>query len=205
MLFTREITRRWLSTAERSYSPISSTTIRSESSWPPLQAVIVNSTPLSRPRSRKPCSVKSGSPTLRSVTQNRSSGTRRNGGSSIRLQPRRVNTMMKEKAKTTQVQTPTRCRSMLPVCPRSRTPFSSRCTDKAVRAIRARYVCSVQGGSSLSPLTECVDYLLQAYENCPEDPVVCISLAIASLSRAMQRQADNRHHMIAQVGSFRSS
>ena len=45
-----------------------------------------------------------------------------------------------------------------------------------------------------------VDYLLQAYENCPEDPLICMSLAIASLSRAMQRQADNRHHMIAQVG-----
>jgi general transcription factor 3C polypeptide 3 (transcription factor C subunit 4) len=56
-------------------------------------------------------------------------------------------------------------------------------------------------GSSLHSLTACVDYLLQAYENCPEDPVVCMSLAIASLSRAMQRQADNRHHMIAQVGS----
>jgi len=46
------------------------------------------------------------------------------------------------------------------------------------------------------------DYLLQAYEGCPEDPIVCMSLAIASLSRAMQRQADNRHHMIAQVESI---
>ncbi|OJA08708.1 hypothetical protein AZE42_08889 [Rhizopogon vesiculosus] len=42
-------------------------------------------------------------------------------------------------------------------------------------------------------------YLLHAYDYCPEDPIVCLSLAIASLSRAMQRQSDNRHHMIAQV------
>jgi general transcription factor 3C polypeptide 3 (transcription factor C subunit 4) len=42
-------------------------------------------------------------------------------------------------------------------------------------------------------------YLLHAYDYCPEDPVVCLSLAIASLGRAMQRQSDNRHHMIAQV------
>ncbi|KAF9647358.1 TPR-like protein, partial [Thelephora ganbajun] len=47
-------------------------------------------------------------------------------------------------------------------------------------------------------------YLLQAYGNCPEDPAVCISLAIASLSRAMQRQADNRHHIIAQSLAFMS-
>jgi len=42
-------------------------------------------------------------------------------------------------------------------------------------------------------------YLLHAYDYCPDDPVVCLSLAIASLSRAMQRQSDNRHQMIAQV------
>ena len=60
---------------------------------------------------------------------------------------------------------------------------------------------STSDDSSLIWLTERTDYLLQAYENCPEDPVTCMSLAIASLSRAMQRQADNRHHMIAQVGS----
>ncbi|KAJ7064882.1 hypothetical protein C8F01DRAFT_778362 [Mycena amicta] len=42
-------------------------------------------------------------------------------------------------------------------------------------------------------------YLLQAYDLCPNDPVICISLAIASLGRAMQRQSDNRHHLIAQA------
>lgn len=47
-------------------------------------------------------------------------------------------------------------------------------------------------------------YLLHAYDYCPEDPVVCLSLAIASLGRAMQRQSDNRHHMIAQGMAFLS-
>ncbi|KAG2040882.1 TPR-like protein [Suillus americanus] len=36
------------------------------------------------------------------------------------------------------------------------------------------------------------------------NPVVCLSLAIASLGRAMQRQSDNRHHMIAQGMAFLS-
>ncbi|KAG2139828.1 uncharacterized protein EDB93DRAFT_1241934 [Suillus bovinus] len=47
-------------------------------------------------------------------------------------------------------------------------------------------------------------YLLHAYDYCPEDPVVCLSLAIASLGRAMQRQSDNRHHTIAQGMAFLS-
>ena len=42
-------------------------------------------------------------------------------------------------------------------------------------------------------------YLLQAYDYAPNDPLVCLSLAIASVGRAMQRQSDNRHHLIAQV------
>ncbi|KAF7325830.1 hypothetical protein MKEN_00433700 [Mycena kentingensis (nom. inval.)] len=42
-------------------------------------------------------------------------------------------------------------------------------------------------------------YLLQAYDLCPTDPVICISLAIASMGRAMQRQSDNRHHLITQA------
>ena len=45
-------------------------------------------------------------------------------------------------------------------------------------------------------------YLLHAYDYCPHDPMICLCLAIASIGRAMQRQADNRHHMITQV-SFR--
>jgi general transcription factor 3C polypeptide 3 (transcription factor C subunit 4) len=42
-------------------------------------------------------------------------------------------------------------------------------------------------------------YLLHAYDWCPQDPVVCLTLGIASLGRAMQRQSDNRHHLVAQV------
>ena len=45
-------------------------------------------------------------------------------------------------------------------------------------------------------------YLLHAYDYCPNDPMVCLCLAIASIGRAMQRQSDNRHHLIAQVGVF---
>ncbi|KAJ7359218.1 hypothetical protein DFH08DRAFT_686174 [Mycena albidolilacea] len=42
-------------------------------------------------------------------------------------------------------------------------------------------------------------YLLYAYELCPDDPVICLNLAVAFIGRAMQRQSDNRHHLIAQA------
>ena len=42
-------------------------------------------------------------------------------------------------------------------------------------------------------------YLLQAYENCRLDPMICLSLSIASMGRAMQRQADNRNYLVSQV------
>lgn len=45
-------------------------------------------------------------------------------------------------------------------------------------------------------------YLLHAYDYCPEDPLICLCLAIASFGRAMQRQADNRNHLITQVNSM---
>ncbi|KAI1783533.1 TPR-like protein [Ganoderma leucocontextum] len=45
-------------------------------------------------------------------------------------------------------------------------------------------------------------YLLQAYDYAPDDPLVCLSLAIASVGRAMQRQSDNRHHLITQGMAF---
>lgn len=32
--------------------------------------------------------------------------------------------------------------------------------------------------------------------------MICLSLAIASVGRAMQRQSDNRHHLIAQAMAF---
>jgi general transcription factor 3C polypeptide 3 (transcription factor C subunit 4) len=44
-------------------------------------------------------------------------------------------------------------------------------------------------------------YLLHAYDYCPNDPMICLGLAIASMGRAMQRQSDNRHHLVAQVNS----
>ncbi|KAH8103816.1 TPR-like protein [Cristinia sonorae] len=45
-------------------------------------------------------------------------------------------------------------------------------------------------------------YLLHAYEYCPHDPMICLCLAVASIGRAMQRQADNRHHLITQGLAF---
>ncbi|KAI0372638.1 TPR-like protein [Pilatotrama ljubarskyi] len=45
-------------------------------------------------------------------------------------------------------------------------------------------------------------YLLQAYDYAPDDPLVCLCLAIASIGRAMQRQSDNRHHLITQAMAF---
>ena len=42
-------------------------------------------------------------------------------------------------------------------------------------------------------------YLLHAYDYCPDDPMICLCLAIASAGRAMQRQSDNRHHLVVQV------
>lgn len=42
-------------------------------------------------------------------------------------------------------------------------------------------------------------YLLHAYDYAPDDPLICLTLAIASVGRAMQRQSDNRHHLITQV------
>ncbi|KAJ7512667.1 TPR-like protein [Mycena galericulata] len=47
-------------------------------------------------------------------------------------------------------------------------------------------------------------YLLQAYEQCPQDPMISLSLAIASAGRTMQRQADNRHHLATQTFGFLS-
>jgi hypothetical protein len=47
-----------------------------------------------------------------------------------------------------------------------------------------------------------VVYLLHAYDYCPDDPMICLCLAIASAGRAMQRQSDNRHHLVVQVRVF---
>ncbi|KAF8957215.1 hypothetical protein BDZ97DRAFT_1924824 [Flammula alnicola] len=47
-------------------------------------------------------------------------------------------------------------------------------------------------------------YLLHAYDYCPDDPMICLCLAIASVGRAMQRQSDNRHHLVIQAMAFLS-
>lgn len=47
-----------------------------------------------------------------------------------------------------------------------------------------------------------VVYLLHAYDYQPNDPLVCLSLTIASLGRAMQRQSDNRNYLIVQAMGF---
>ncbi|KAJ7033739.1 hypothetical protein C8F04DRAFT_614968 [Mycena alexandri] len=41
-------------------------------------------------------------------------------------------------------------------------------------------------------------YLLHAYDLCPDDPMICLSIAMASFGRAMQRQSDNRHQLVTQ-------
>jgi len=45
-------------------------------------------------------------------------------------------------------------------------------------------------------------YLLQAYEAQPEDPLICLNLAVSSIGRAMQRQADNRQALVLQAVAF---
>ncbi|KAH7325447.1 hypothetical protein B0J17DRAFT_581386, partial [Rhizoctonia solani] len=48
-------------------------------------------------------------------------------------------------------------------------------------------------------------YLLKAYDMAPNDPVICLSLGVACIGRAMQRQADNRNHMgFAFLSKYRS-
>ncbi|EIN05645.1 TPR-like protein [Punctularia strigosozonata HHB-11173 SS5] len=47
-------------------------------------------------------------------------------------------------------------------------------------------------------------YLLHAVDYSVDDPVICLSMVIASLGRAMQRQADNRNHLLAQAFAFLS-
>ncbi|KAF8327415.1 uncharacterized protein EI90DRAFT_3127081 [Cantharellus anzutake] len=47
-------------------------------------------------------------------------------------------------------------------------------------------------------------YLLQAHALQPRDPVICLSLAVACIGRAMQRQADNRHHLVVEAMAFMS-
>ncbi|KAG8732634.1 transcription factor TFIIIC subunit tfc4 [Ceratobasidium sp. 423] len=49
-----------------------------------------------------------------------------------------------------------------------------------------------------------IDYLLKAYDMAPNDPVICLSLGTACIGRAMQRQADNRNHMVTQGFAFLS-
>ncbi|KAG9091420.1 transcription factor TFIIIC subunit tfc4 [Ceratobasidium sp. 370] len=56
-------------------------------------------------------------------------------------------------------------------------------------------------GGTRSYQTE-IYYLFKAYDLEPNDPVICLSLGTACIGRAMQRQADNRNHMVAQGFAF---
>ncbi|KAJ6622252.1 hypothetical protein B0H10DRAFT_2014932 [Mycena sp. CBHHK59/15] len=47
-------------------------------------------------------------------------------------------------------------------------------------------------------------YLLLAYDYCQADPMICLCLTVASIGRAMQRQCDNRQHLITQAMAFLS-
>jgi hypothetical protein len=42
-------------------------------------------------------------------------------------------------------------------------------------------------------------YYLRAYDMRPDDPLVCLTLALSYVHRAMQRQTDNRHYQLTQV------
>jgi hypothetical protein len=61
------------------------------------------------------------------------------------------------------------------------------------RAIKVLYVGLIPLDGGVFPV------YLHAYDYCPEDPMVCLCPVIASLGRAMQRQADDRQHLMAQV------
>jgi general transcription factor 3C polypeptide 3 (transcription factor C subunit 4) len=45
-------------------------------------------------------------------------------------------------------------------------------------------------------------YYLRAYDLRQDDPLICLSLAMAYLHRSMQRQSDNRHYHLAQALAF---
>jgi len=47
--------------------------------------------------------------------------------------------------------------------------------------------------------TSAIVYYLRAYDLRPDDPIICLSLALVYIHRAMQRQVDNRHFYIAQA------
>jgi general transcription factor 3C polypeptide 3 (transcription factor C subunit 4) len=44
-----------------------------------------------------------------------------------------------------------------------------------------------------------VDYLFEAHEIQPNDPLLCLSLAVSTLGRSLGRRADNRQHLLVQV------
>jgi general transcription factor 3C polypeptide 3 (transcription factor C subunit 4) len=44
-----------------------------------------------------------------------------------------------------------------------------------------------------------IDYLFEAHEVQPDDPMLCLSLAISTLGRSLGRRADNRQQLIVQV------
>ncbi|KAF7344575.1 hypothetical protein MSAN_01939600 [Mycena sanguinolenta] len=72
-------------------------------------------------------------------------------------------------------------------------PEAARKANPVITALYGQ-MCSVSARSFQSAIF----YLLRAYDLCPDDPMICLILALVSLGRAMQRQADNRHHLITQ-------
>ena len=108
-----------------------------------------------------------------------------------------------------------RQKMLMKILPKSKQPISRPRTIRSWSAymgncvlqcevIRVAYVSSpprlqdAPSGSVTDAYLSLV-YLLHAYDYQPDDPVICLSLAVAYLGRAMQRQSDNRHYMIAQV------
>ncbi|KAF7360402.1 hypothetical protein MVEN_00770100 [Mycena venus] len=72
-------------------------------------------------------------------------------------------------------------------------PDAARKSNPVITALYGQMCVSAKSYQSA------IFYLLHAYELCPDDPMICLSLAMASLGRAMQRQSDNRHHLITQA------
>ncbi|KAF8190296.1 hypothetical protein K438DRAFT_1831751 [Mycena galopus ATCC 62051] len=78
-------------------------------------------------------------------------------------------------------------------------PEAARKNNPVIIALYGQ-MCAVSARSFQSAIF----YLMHAYDLYPDDPMICLTLALASLGRAMQRQSDNRHHLITQGMAFLS-
>ncbi|KAJ6588829.1 hypothetical protein B0H19DRAFT_1248427 [Mycena capillaripes] len=75
-------------------------------------------------------------------------------------------------------------------------PDAARKSNPAITALYGQMCVAAKSYQSA------IFYLLHAYDLCPDDPMICLSLSMASLGRAMQRQSDNRHQLITQAMAF---